>query len=238
MHTLFTRNFLPFITGLTPILILFWRIRGRLFRLLRLFCIASKDYEYEPLNKEAREIRLIKLYPADPSNNASSPIECSIIKASLQAPPTYTALSYCWGDATTLIPILLDKRSLSVTPNLHDALYQLRVRKKTLKVYSILRRLRRKTVITLWIDAICINQKNISERNHQITLMRDIYTMAENTIVWLGEKADDSKFAFNLIHDWFSGYQKGLTLQTFLQEHTLAFNERRWQAFELLLHRP
>ena len=38
----------------------------------------------------------------------------------------------------------------------------------------------------LWIDAICIDQKNESEKVQQIPLMRDIYSAALRTIVWLG----------------------------------------------------
>jgi hypothetical protein len=52
------------------------------------------------------------------------------------------------------------------------------------------------------VDAICINQEDIPERNHQITLMRDIYESARQTVVWLGEAADDSGLAFQLIEAW------------------------------------
>jgi hypothetical protein len=35
----------------------------------------------------------------------------------------------------------------------------------------------------IWVDAICITQGDIAERNKQVTRMRDIYTQAQ--IVWL-----------------------------------------------------
>ncbi|KAF2122581.1 heterokaryon incompatibility protein-domain-containing protein [Lophiotrema nucula] len=38
----------------------------------------------------------------------------------------------------------------------------------------------------LWVDAICINQTSISERSHQVNLMRDIYQRSQETSVWLG----------------------------------------------------
>ena len=39
----------------------------------------------------------------------------------------------------------------------------------------------------LWIDALCIDQTNDSERSHQVQLMRDIYSKAGRVIVWLGD---------------------------------------------------
>lgn len=39
----------------------------------------------------------------------------------------------------------------------------------------------------MWIDAICVDQNNISERNQQVQLMSDIYSNASRVCVWLGE---------------------------------------------------
>jgi hypothetical protein len=39
---------------------------------------------------------------------------------------------------------------------------------------------------TLWIDAICINQDDISERNHQVTQMGTIYKNSVRCVAWLG----------------------------------------------------
>ena len=38
----------------------------------------------------------------------------------------------------------------------------------------------------MWIDAICINQKDDDEKSTQVALMRDIYHFADEVIVWLG----------------------------------------------------
>ena len=38
----------------------------------------------------------------------------------------------------------------------------------------------------LWIDAICIDQHNIKDRNHQVARMRDIYAHALRVLIWLG----------------------------------------------------
>jgi hypothetical protein len=43
-----------------------------------------------------------------------------------------------------------------------------------------------------WIDAVCINQRDISERNDQVAMMRDIYSNASFVLVWLGNECEGS----------------------------------------------
>jgi hypothetical protein len=40
------------------------------------------------------------------------------------------------------------------------------------------------------VDAICINQFDLEERGHQVSLMRDIYTSAARVLTYLGDKHD------------------------------------------------
>ncbi|KAI1356565.1 heterokaryon incompatibility protein-domain-containing protein, partial [Xylaria sp. FL0043] len=42
-------------------------------------------------------------------------------------------------------------------------------------------------ILTIWIDALCIDQSNISEKNRQVAMMRDIYARAEEVVVFLGD---------------------------------------------------
>jgi hypothetical protein len=42
------------------------------------------------------------------------------------------------------------------------------------------------TLIRIWTDAICVNQKNVIEVNSQLPLMRTIYSKAELNISSLG----------------------------------------------------
>jgi hypothetical protein len=44
----------------------------------------------------------------------------------------------------------------------------------------------------VWVDAICINQTDDLEKEHQIDLMRDIYSSAREVIMWLGEPGIDA----------------------------------------------
>jgi hypothetical protein len=52
---------------------------------------------------------------------------------------------------------------------------------------------------TMCIDALCINQEDISERNHQIQLMSGIYATAKETVVWLVQEADGSDSVINVM---------------------------------------
>jgi hypothetical protein len=46
-----------------------------------------------------------------------------------------------------------------------------------------------------WIDQLCINQEDLQERSEQVQFMREIYTKAIRTLVWLGNAEADSDLA-------------------------------------------
>ncbi len=94
------------------------------------------------------------------------------------------ALSYCWGDINNKTWLNCSGRRLALTKNLLDAIRRLRRKDKT---------------IILWIDQICINQEDLEERSSQVLLMQQIYKNATNVLIWLGDKADDSNMALDLI---------------------------------------
>ncbi|KAI1421441.1 heterokaryon incompatibility protein-domain-containing protein [Xylaria sp. FL1777] len=85
----------------------------------------------------------------------------------------YIALSYAWG-------------SRKETHAIHIGDYELRIGQS---LNSALRNLRRKDrPIRLWVDALCINQDDIIERNHQVQQMRSIYSSASETLIYLGDE--------------------------------------------------
>jgi hypothetical protein len=47
--------------------------------------------------------------------------------------------------------------------------------------------LRSSHVDKVWIDAVCINQDNIDERNAQVLRIRDIFSQSLAVTIWLGE---------------------------------------------------
>jgi hypothetical protein len=105
-------------------------------------------------------------------------------------------------------------------------------------LWHALRRLRQKNEPEVfWIDAICINQNDIRERNAQVLIMGDIYEHAEEVVIWLGEEGDESSFAFDLIHMWGLGghffFGSGDRLSTKSEEAKALLDSLSTKAFEI-----
>jgi Heterokaryon incompatibility protein (HET) len=99
------------------------------------------------------------------------------------------ALSYVWGDPdpATMCDIIVNGRLVMARGNLEAALRRLW---GALEAYSGLK---------LWIDALCINQEDIGERNREVRRMREIHASAWSVLSWLGEEAEESGKAIDLI---------------------------------------
>jgi hypothetical protein len=110
-------------------------------------------FQYSPLDASLREIRLLVLHPTS-LDLRDSVLEISIIKTQLGDPVTYLALSYTWGDPEPTYTVRLNGRKFKVRKNLHEALLHFRPFEGGLK---------------LWVDAICINQDDIRERESQVS---------------------------------------------------------------------
>lgn len=135
---------------------------------------------YSELNVEAGDIRLVTLHP----DQAGAIVKCSLVQVPLQQVKSYEALSYTWGDPGDTKPIILDGRRFNVTKNLEAALRHLRYEEDDR---------------IIWIDAICINQNDVLERNLQVRRMLKIYSSAERVVVWLGEGTEKSDKAMDFI---------------------------------------
>ena len=132
---------------------------------------------YQPLHTD-KTIRLVVLEPA---SDYYASIQCSLRVVSLDEAPLYEALSYVWGDPNCTSSISLNGTVIQVTLGLERALRHLR--------HS------RHEALVVWIDAICIDQRNIEERSSQIQLMGSIYRQARRVLVWLGEETATSSMA-------------------------------------------
>jgi len=142
-------------------------------------------YRYSPLSPGRDSIRLLRLLPHE---DETADIQCELFEYSLpnscERTHLYDALSYVWGNPDEKLPIFIHTNSFDVTVNLRAALSRLRN-------HSIER--------ILWIDAICIDQANEKEKEHQIQSMAKIYGYANRVVVWLGETSDDSDLALEEI---------------------------------------
>jgi hypothetical protein len=174
---------------------------------------AKSTTRYEYLKLDPGMIRLIRILP---SSGDDDPIKCEITFSPIYLfYPTnilsYGALSYEWADARNIKKIILDGKTFHIRENLWHAL----------------RCLRRPQARILWIDAICIDQNNISERNHQVSQMGNIYRNARQVIIWLGMESPSSWNAFSCIRGYSRAPISWLT----------AIADNSWEAFVELCDR-
>ncbi|KAH6680778.1 heterokaryon incompatibility protein-domain-containing protein, partial [Halenospora varia] len=146
----------------------------------------SGPFNYKDLDPEIWEIRLLVLLP---NPDFSSELSVSLKRANLVEYFEYEALSYVWGDPSDTVPLRNgnNPQTHSITKNLELALRYLRLPTEPR---------------ILWVDALCINQQDISERNHQVEQMRRVYLKARQVVVWLGEEEDSAealKYCKNLV---------------------------------------
>lgn len=121
-----------------------------LLRLLELFLIvylimtsnASSSTTYTTI--EERQIRLLHLAGSDDNEE----IVCTLSIVCLDDRPHYEALSYVWGDDTNPMSMQLEGQTKPITPNLHTALRNLRLKDRER---------------ILWVDAVCINQEDTGD---------------------------------------------------------------------------
>lgn len=113
-------------------------------------------------------------------NTQKDTISLRITQYAIHRLPRYVAISYTWGSALTTRPIRVNGRPFHVRLNLWHLLWHLRQRGESR---------------FLWIDALCIDQKNLEERNFHVRLMGNIYDKAVIAIVWLGLPSDDRRQA-------------------------------------------
>jgi len=70
----------------------------------------------------------------------------------------------------------------------------------TASLFDILRHLRNvHRHRTLWVDGICIDQADVSERNHQVAKRADIFSAATTVLVWLGAQESTDSLALATI---------------------------------------
>jgi hypothetical protein len=132
----------------------------------------EQTFTYKPLDTSVDSIRLLILRGATSQESALS---CSLLHTNFTEIPHYEALSYEWGSPMFTRSLQVNGANLRIGENLYEALVHIRRAKDCI----------------LWIDAICINQNDLAERQYQVGLMDSIYHRAERVLVWLGVPTPD-----------------------------------------------
>lgn len=131
----------------------------------------AQTYRSLALKPGSRGIRLFSLQPDHEDFHA--PIAGSLSIAKFDDGTHYEALSCTWGLTNTAnqSQVRLSHGTMSISYNLDVALRHLR-QKEVARI--------------LWIDAIFIDQSNISEKSDQVAQMREVYENASEVQIWLG----------------------------------------------------
>ena len=130
---------------------------------------AIENAEFYKQRLSETQIRLLRIEPGA----LDDALDCTLVPVELDRAPAYLALSYCWGRREPSASLTLNGRpGFKLTKHLRAALVRLRDEEE--EQYA-------------WVDAICIKQADIRERNQQVARMRKIFNRAERVVVWLGE---------------------------------------------------
>ena len=128
----------------------------------------SNAFFYDSLDPSIDSIRVLVL---EPNPDPKAAIRCKLLHKTFGQRPRYEALSYTWGSEGNKRKILIGGKDFQVGRNLWDALIHLR---------------NPASDRSIWVDAVRINQADISERNRQVRIMHHIYNRAQAVLVWLG----------------------------------------------------
>lgn len=140
----------------------------------------------------------------------------------------YVALSYTWGDVTDTRNIIVNGHQIAIGTNLESALGVLRCKQPVKVGYKI------------WVDALCINQRDIVERGQEVKRMGKIYRQARDVVIWLGDEGDESDKAMDLIRTLSNACQTGQdrALGNALRQQPDLLGRGCWRALSKLLDRP
>jgi hypothetical protein len=147
----------------------------------------------------------------------------------------YVALSYCWGSNEGPIAphIVLNGCWFPVTENLEAALHAIRVSNSVAPIAPWRTK--------IWVDAICINQADIPEKEIQVHRMKDIYGQSIGVFVHLGMEQDDTNRGIDVLQrivtDMAHGVDRSLDLLQ-AREQPTEVDRQDYTALMRLLTRP
>ncbi|KAF2112507.1 heterokaryon incompatibility protein-domain-containing protein [Lophiotrema nucula] len=135
---------------------------------------SREPFKYDKLSSKRDSIRVVVVLP---DLSPEGFMQCDLQHTTIYA--DFTCLSYVWGRRTKLYTILLNGKTFFVRRGLLEFLEVARDKYHSKR---------------LWIDAICINQNDDSEKSYQIPRMGNIYWEATQVLSWLGNNKYTSWF--------------------------------------------
>ncbi|KAJ6784256.1 hypothetical protein PWT90_10534 [Aphanocladium album] len=140
---------------------------------------------HQELRSENSEIRLIRRRA---SSNVTDGLDFEMTIVSLDKAPQYKAISYEWSDTAMQVAATVNGHTWYIAYNLYNVFMQ---------VYAA-----PGGDSWLWVDALCVNQLNLGEKNWQVAHMHRIFSTAQSVFFCIGPVADHSDELFDFLIPW------------------------------------
>lgn len=150
------------------------------------------DAFYDQPLETANAFRLLRLHRGGRQEELSASLELADLEDRNQQ---YEALSYHWGSPVFRQQIKIGDGYLNITETLHNALKRLRLQDQDR---------------IIWVDAICINQHALDEKNNQVQFMGRIFAQCRRAIIYLGPEADGSELVADFTHELISWFRRDI----------------------------
>lgn len=161
--------------------------------------MATTTYEYESLDLSTTSFRLLQVQPSSDDGIVRCTLRVALIEQS-----DFRALSYVWYPADDPSSNQVREISLSTHPDSTTIASNIEVNGKSALIGDNLLRFIKVAQIQyansdFWIDALCIDQDNLREQNHQVGKMGQIFSSAREVLAWLGSGDRDTDIFLNFV---------------------------------------
>jgi hypothetical protein len=148
------------------------------------------------LDSNRRTIRLLRVTRGGTTIHQNK-FHANFVEVCLDHPKfKYLAVSYTWGTGSdaarnTLLPV-----------GERQCIY---ISSQVLAIFQAV--LKPGRTIHLWIDALCINQADMGEKNQQVPYMRDVYKKSNHVVISLGKSTKKTDQVMDAIYPLYKAYQ-------------------------------
>lgn len=134
----------------------------------------NKHFKGHPKINPETQVRLLTITPSNLGDVQTFECTFDVVLVTDLPKLHYVALSYFWGEARSCADI----HNITI----HEQDYWIRT-----NLWTFFQGIRDFQIVSpIFIDAICLNQRDDRERGYQIKLMSEVYSHSNRTHVWLG----------------------------------------------------
>lgn len=202
------------------------------------------DFQYQGL-ETGTTIRLLTFVNTPSTETNQNYIFVHLEHVDLNQNPVFNALSYVWGDhrppvnqkynskrAEQIFHIICNGRKKRVTYNLFCFLRRLTAALPSGPLWNV-------KDTRIWIDQLCVNQSDDTEKAAQVSMMNRVYSQARSVVSWLGESDIQTNKAVTVLNSLRSIPQSLITRPDFdVAQFVKNTSNHDWVALGALLSRP